>query len=97
LDVNTDYRLAEHQNVKDAGPIQEDSYTLGLKVGMAYDRTSANGAGWGVGGWLLTEHFMAKLGNVFGGRFGFYLHNDGDPPGTSGCIGVKSALDMAGT
>jgi hypothetical protein len=61
---------------------------------MPYDKTAADSGGWGEGGWILTEHFMAKLGNLFGGRFGFFLHNDGGAPGTSGCIGVKSVPDM---
>lgn len=69
---------------------------LQLKPSMPYDKSAAagDGAGWGVGGWILTENFMAKLGNVFGGRFGFFLHHDGGARGTSGCIGLRSGKDM---
>ena len=96
LDSSTDYTFPKYQNVKDAGPIQEDNYTLILKANMPYDKSQSagDGAGWGEGGWILTEHFMAKVGNLFGGRFGFFLHHDGGNRGTSGCIGLKMAEDM---
>ncbi len=75
LSADTNYTLPKYQNVRDAGPIQEDGYMLQLKPSMPYDKSAAagDGAGWGVGGWILTENFMAKLGNVFGGRFGFFF------------------------
>lgn len=96
LKIDTDYTEPKYQNVKDVGPIQEDNYTLHLKVNMPYDKSKAagDGAGWGEGGWILTEYFIAKLGNLFGGRFGFFLHHDGGARGTSGCIGLKSDKDM---
>jgi L,D-peptidoglycan transpeptidase YkuD (ErfK/YbiS/YcfS/YnhG family) len=37
---------------------------------------------------------LGKLGNYFGGRYGFFLHHDGGAIGTSGCIGLKKAKDM---
>lgn len=91
LDINTDYTKPKYQDVKDVGPIQEDSYTLQLKKNMPFDKsaTAGDGAGWGEGGWLLTENTVAKLGNLFGGRFGFFIHHDGGNRGTSGCIGLK--------
>jgi len=78
LNIDTDYTKPKYQNVKDVGPIQEDSYTLFLKADMPYDKSKAagDGAGWGEGGWILTEHVFAKMGNLFGGRFGFFLHHD---------------------
>ncbi len=96
LKINTDYTKPEFQNKKDAGPIQEDNYTLALKAGMPYDKSKAagDGAGWGEGGWILTEHLIAKMGNIFGGRFGFFLHHDGGSRGTSGCIGLNNEKDF---
>ncbi len=96
LDIKVDYTQSKYQNVKDAGPIQEDTYVLPLKLNMPYDKSKAagDGAGWGEGGWILTESFFAKLGNYFGGRYGFFLHHDGGSRGTSGCIGLKKAEDM---
>jgi LysM repeat protein len=96
LKVDTDYTKPEHQDVHDAGPIQQDNYTLHLKKNMPFDKSRAGGdpAGWGVGGWYLTEHFTAKLGNWFGGRYGFFLHHDGGARGTSGCIGIKNGKDI---
>ncbi len=96
LKIDTDYTNSKHQDVSEAGPIQEDDYTLKLKPNMPYDKSKAkgDGAGWGEGGWILTEHFWAKAGNYFGGRFGFFIHHDGGARGTSGCIGLKYANDM---
>ncbi len=96
LNIDTDYTKPKYQNVKDAGPIQEDNYTLFLKIDMPYDKSKSagDGAGWGEGGWILTEHIFAKMGNLFGGRFGFFLHHDGGARGTSGCIGLKNGKDM---
>ena len=96
LDIKNNYTLPKYQNVKDAGPIQEDNYTLPLKQDMPFDKSKAAGdsPGWGVGGWILKENFFAKLGNVFGGRFGFFLHHDGGARGTAGCIGLKYAKNM---
>ncbi len=96
LDIEIDYTLSKHQNVKDAGPIPEDNYALPLRPGMPYDKSKAagDGAGWGEGGWMLVEHLWAKLGNIFGGRFGFFLHHDGGAVGTSGCIGLKQSEDI---
>jgi len=98
LDIEADYTLPRYQNVKDAGPIQEGHYTLPLKQGMSYDKSYAagDGLGWGEGGWILAEHFWAKVGNIFGGRFGFFLHHDGGARGTSGCIGLKNGEDLKG-
>ncbi len=96
LDIKVNYTQSKYQNVKDAGPIQEDTYVLPLKPNMPYDKSEAagDGAGWGEGGWILTESFFGKVGNYFGGRYGFFLHHDGGNRGTSGCIGLKKAEDM---
>ncbi len=96
LNIKVDYTQSKYQNVKDAGPIQEDTYVLPLKPNMPYDKSNASGdgAGWGEGGWILTESFFGKIGNYFGGRYGFFLHHDGGAKGTSGCIGLKKATDM---
>ncbi len=42
----------------------------------------------------MTENFWGKVGNIFGGRFGFFLHHDGSIPGTSGCIGIREEEDF---
>jgi LysM repeat protein len=96
LDIDTDYTLPKYQNVKDAGPIQEGIYTLSLKPTMPVQKSkiAGDGDGWGLGGWILTESFWGKVGNVFGGRFGFFLHHDGYEPGTSGCIGIREEEDF---
>ncbi|MGD9170176.1 MAG: LysM peptidoglycan-binding domain-containing protein [Candidatus Thiodiazotropha sp.] len=96
LKVDTDYTKPEHQNVHDAGPIQQDYYTLPLKKNMPFDKSSEadDPPGWGVGGWYLKENFTAKVGNWFGGRHGFFLHHDGGSRGTSGCIGLKHGKDI---
>jgi len=96
LKIDTDYTNTEFQNVKDAGPIPEDTYILPLKTGMPYDKSRAQGSGdgWGEGGWRLKENFWAKVDNYFGGRSGFFLHHDGGSRGTSGCIGLKNSGDM---
>jgi LysM repeat protein len=96
LDIKVDYTQSKYQNVKDAGPILEDTYVLPLNPNMPYDKSKAagDGAGWGEGGWILTESFFGKLDNYFGGRYGFFLHHDGGARGTSGCIGLKKAEDM---
>ena len=96
LKISTDYTKPIFQNKKDAGPIQEDNYTLSLKADMPYDKSKAagDGAGWGEGGWILTEHLLAKMGNLFGGRFGFFIHHDGGSRGTSGCIGLNNEKDF---
>jgi hypothetical protein len=36
LSIDTDYTKPKHQDVHDAGPIQEDDYTLYLKKGCAF-------------------------------------------------------------
>jgi len=96
LKVGTDYSQSRHQNVKDAGPIPADTYTLPLVSGMPFDKSasSGDGAGWGVGGWWLREGTLAWLDNYFGGRSGFFLHHDGGSAGTSGCVGIVSGNDM---
>ncbi|MBD1558023.1 LysM peptidoglycan-binding domain-containing protein [Vibrio sp. S9_S30] len=96
LNLDTDYTQSKYQNIKDAGPIQEDTYLLPLRSNMPYDKSNSagDGAGWGEGGWILTESFIGKLGNFFGGRFGFFLHHDGGSRGTAGCIGLKNAKDI---
>lgn len=96
LKESEDYTQPKYQNVKDVGPIQEDKYTLSLKPQMPYDKSAKQGGGpgWGEGGWILTEHFLAKVGNIFGGRFGFFLHHDGGNKGTSRCIGISSRSDF---
>lgn len=91
LDARTDYTTPQHQDVKDAGPIPESTYTLSLTANMNYLKT---GAGWGVGGWPLEESGLDWVGNFFGGRYGFFLHDDGGSRGTGGCIGVQSSADM---
>lgn len=91
LKLTTDYRQPKYQDVQDAGPIPEATYTLVLTEGMKYTKS---GGGWGVGAWPLKEGVMGRLNDYFGGRFGFYLHDDGNAPGTSGCIGVQSSADM---
>jgi peptidoglycan hydrolase-like protein with peptidoglycan-binding domain len=96
LKASTDYTQAANQDVKDAGPIPEGTYELPLRPGMPYDKSAAStgNAGWGEGGWLLSEGFWDKMGNFFGGRSGFFLHHDGGNPGTSGCVGIKTAADF---
>jgi len=94
LNIETDYTETKYQDVKDAGPIQAGDYALALKSGMPYDKTAADSPGWGEGGWFLAEDWWGKLGNVFGGRSGFFLHHDGGSRGTSGCIGLKSGSDI---
>jgi hypothetical protein len=91
LHARTDYTTPQHQDVKDAGPIPESTYTLSLTANMNYLKT---GAGWGVGGWPLEESGLDWMGNFFGGRYGFFLHDDGGSRGTGGCIGVQSSADM---
>jgi len=91
LNVQTDYRTSKYQNVKDAGPIPEGTYSLPLTNDMAFQKT---GGGWGVGGWLLKESFFGRVNDFFGGRSGFFLHHDGGSPGTAGCIGVKRGSDI---
>ncbi|SHO55570.1 LysM peptidoglycan-binding domain-containing protein [Vibrio quintilis] len=96
LNVDVDYTQSKYQNVNGAGPIPEDTYKLKLKLNMPYDKSKAagDGAGWGEGGWILTESLTGKLDNFFGGRYGFFLHHDGGAKGTSGCIGIRKAKDM---
>ncbi|WP_133512146.1 LysM peptidoglycan-binding domain-containing protein [Candidatus Thiosymbion oneisti] len=96
LKIDTDYTRPSYQHVKDAGPIPKGDYGLRLKLNMPYDKSVAAGdlRGWGEGGWILEESFWAKLDNLWGGRFGFFLHHDGGNPGTGGCIGLKNAKDM---
>ncbi|MCB2262469.1 MAG: LysM peptidoglycan-binding domain-containing protein [Candidatus Thiosymbion ectosymbiont of Robbea hypermnestra] len=96
LKIDTDYTKPEYQNVKDAGPIPEGDYGLRLKPNMPYDKSVATGddRGWGEGGWILQEGFLARLDDWWGGRSGFFLHHDGNPPGTGGCIGLRNAKDM---
>jgi LysM repeat protein len=94
LDINKDYTGAASQDVKDAGPIPEDDYSLTLTKTMSFQKTPADGAGWGVGGWRLNEDFSGRWDNLFGGRSGFFLHHDGGQRGTSGCIGVQSGTHL---
>ncbi|WP_257450546.1 LysM peptidoglycan-binding domain-containing protein [Archangium lipolyticum] len=94
LDLNKDYTGPDSQDVKDAGPIPEDDYSLKLTKTMSFQKTSADGQGWGVGGWRLNEDLSGRWDNLFGGRSGFFLHHDGGQRGTSGCIGVKSGTDI---
>ncbi len=97
LDENVDYRAPEYQNVKDAGPIPEGTYSLMLTATMNYDKSASggDGAGWGDGGWRLQESFWGKLDNIVGGRQRFFLHHDGGNPGTAGCIGLKNSPDLS--
>jgi len=46
------------------------------------------------GGWILQEAFFARLDNLWGRRFGFFLHHGGGNPSTGGCIGLENAKDM---
>lgn len=94
LDINKDYTGPDSQKFKDAGPIPEDDYSLTLTSTMSYQKTSADGAGWGFGGWRLNEDWSGRLDNLWGGRSGFFLHHDGGQRGTSGCIGVQSGPDL---
>jgi murein DD-endopeptidase MepM/ murein hydrolase activator NlpD len=94
LDLNKDYTGSDSQDVKDAGPIPEDDYSLTLTKTMSFQKTSADGQGWGVGGWRLNEDLSGRWDNLFGGRSGFFLHHDGGQQGTGGCIGVKSGTDI---
>jgi len=91
LSLSTDYRQPKYQSVPDAGPIPEGTYTLPLSEKMEFEKS---GGGWGVGGWRLEESFWGKADNIFGGRSGFFLHQDGGHPGTAGCIGVKGATHI---
>ncbi len=108
LDVKIDYTQPQYQDVKDAGPIPEGRYTLRLRPGMRYDKSHVHNdnlhvrtvrdepstAGWGEGGWLLTESLFGQLDIYLGGRHGFFLHHDGGNRGTSGCIGLEKAGDI---
>jgi hypothetical protein len=94
LDINTDYRHWKYQHVADAGPIVEDHYSLPVKAGMPFDKTSRDGAGWGLGGWKLGTSILQDLSIYFGGRGGFFLHHDGGSPGTAGCIGIIKPGDF---
>lgn len=94
LDINKDYTGSDSQDVKDAGPIPEDDYSLPLSSTMSYQKTSADSPGWGIGGWRLNEDLSGRWDNLFGGRSGFFLHHDGGQRGTSGCIGVVSGSNV---
>jgi hypothetical protein len=62
-------------------------YSVKLNPGMKFDK---KGGGFGIGGWRLETNFMNILAaKFFDGRNGFFLHHDGAPPGTAGCIGVQ--------
>lgn len=93
LKSNIDYTDPKHDNVRFAGPIPgKTKYRLNLSQEMTYDKTKSDGdgAGWGVGGWLLKETFW----NSLGGRNEFFLHHDGGNPGTAGCIGIVHGNDV---
>ena len=77
---------SSYDNVSDAGPIPDDTYSLKLFDSMPFQKT---GGGWGVGGWFLNPGFFDRAFYSLGyGRGEFFLHHDGNGPGTSGCIGV---------
>ncbi len=81
------------QDVPDHGPTPEGTYYIDLSDNAKPDKTSADGAGWGLYGWRLEESFLTKLKRkLFTDRDGgFYLHQDeynGNATGTAGCIGV---------
>ena len=102
-----DYTQPTYQDVSDVGPIPQGTYYLNLTGEMKYEKTRADGEGWGVGGWRLRnattlgralsglDAKLKKRGiDMPGARSGFFLHHDGGTKGTSGCIGLSKELDM---
>jgi len=64
---------------------------------MPYDKSKAagDGAGWGEGGWILTEHLLGKNWEIYLVEgLVFLLHHDGGSRGTSGCIGLNNEKDF---
>jgi len=97
LDLETDYRLSEHEDLSGVGPVPENTYTLKLTKSMKYEKSEAlgDGRGWGEGGWWLDEGTFDRHLNPFSSdRSEFFLHHDGGSEGTSGCVGVKHSSDI---
>ena len=92
LALTNDYRLPVFEDVSDAGPIPSGNYKLQLVRDMKFEK---EGGAWGIGGWFLDPGRWRKiLYKINLSRGEFFLHEDGNGEGTSGCIGVSATKDM---
>jgi len=88
----------KYQNIKNYGPIPNGKYYIKLQQGIPHEQLN-NGEGWGRFAVKLRPTIRTTINThkKFGGRGGFYLHEDGGVPGTAGCIGIEKGDESLAT